>query len=86
MTFSEYVMGILKAEILSVIKQQGYALETEMCTMLCGKYNLSISTVKATLRYIYPEIPLIKRRMSDELKRFYGLEIKGCPIVYLADK
>ena len=83
MTFEEHIETILKTEILSIIKQQGYVLETEVCTMLCEKYNLALYTVRGTLRRIYPGMALIKRRMSDELKAFYGLEVKGCPIVYL---
>lgn len=85
MTFKEYVREILKKEISNEIKQ-GYFLETEFCTMICEKYNLSIHTVRGTLRGIYPEMSLIKRRMSDELKRFHGcLEIKGCPIMYIPE-
>ena len=85
MTFKEYVREILKKEISNEIKQ-GYFLETEFCTTICEKYNLSIHTVRGTLRGIYPEMSLIKRRMSGELKRFFGLEIKGCPIMYMPDK
>ena len=54
--------------------------------MICEKYNISLYIVRATLRRIYPEMSLLKRRMSDDLKRFYGLEVKGYPIAYLPDK
>lgn len=86
MTFKEHVEKILYDEISNEVRKQGYVLENELCTMVCEKYNLSLSTVRGTLRRIYPEMPLIKRRISDELKRFYGLEIRGCPIVYIMDK
>ena len=69
-----------------MVRQQGYVLETEICTMVCEKYNLHLYIVRATLRKIYPKMTLLKRRMSDDLKRFYGLEVKGYPIVYLMDK
>ena len=85
MTFKDYVRDILRTEILNEMKQ-GYFLETKFCTMICEKYNLSIHTVRGILRGIYPEMSLIKRRMSGELKRFFGLEIKGCPIMYMPDK
>lgn len=83
MTYKEYVKEILQNEVLNVIRQQGYVLETEICTMICEKYNISLYIVRGIFRRIYPGMSLLKRRMSDDLKRFYGLEIKGCPIVYL---
>ena len=82
----KHVEEIIQNEVLSVVRQQGYVLETEICTMICEKYNLHLYIVRATLRRIYPEMSLLKRRMSDDLKRFYKLEVKGYPIVYLMDK
>ena len=84
MSFKAYVEEILQNEVLSVVRQQGYVLET--CMMICEKYNLHLYIVRATLRRIYPKMALQKRRMSDDLKRFYRLEVKGYPIVYLPDK
>lgn len=86
MTFKNHVEEILQEEIDKMIKQQGYILETEFCTKICEKYGFALCTVSSMLRRIYPEMALIKRRMSDELKRFYRLTIKGYPIVYIPDK
>ena len=86
MTFKNHVEEVLKDEINKIISQQGYILETEFCTKLCEKYRFAPYTVRPILRRIYPEMSLMKRRMSDKLKRFYGLTITGCPIVYLPDK
>lgn len=86
MTFKKHVEEIIQNEVLSVVRQQGYVLETEICTMICEKYNISLYIVRTTLRRIYPEMSLLKRRMSDDLKLFYGLEAKGYPIAYLPDK
>ena len=86
MTFKKHVEEIIQNEVLSVVRQQGYVLETEICTMVCEKYNLHLYIVRATLRRIYPEMALQKRRMSDDLKRFYKLEVKGYPIAYMPDK
>ena len=86
MTFKKHVEEIIQNEVLSVVRQQGYVLETEICTIICEKYNLHLYIVRATLRRIYPEMSLLKRRMSDDLKRFYKLEVKGYPIVYMPDK
>ncbi len=83
MVFKEYVEEILKTEILRIIGHQGYVLETEICTVLCEKYNISFDTLRATLRSIYPDMLLLKRRITNELKIFYGLKVKGCPVVYL---
>lgn len=69
-----------------MVRQQGYVLETEICIMICEKYNISVYIVRATLRRVCPEMSLLKRRMSDDLKRFYGLDVKGYPIAYLPDK
>lgn len=85
MTFKDHVEEVLQAEIDKTIKKQGYILETKLYTMICEKYGFSSYTVRGTLRRIYPKMSLMKRRMSDELKRFYGLTIKGCPIVYMPD-
>lgn len=86
MTFEKHVEEILQTEILKAVGQQGYVLETEICTMICEKYNISSYVVRGTLSRIYPEMSLLKRRMSDDLKRFYGLGVKGYPIAYLPDK
>lgn len=86
MIFKDYVEEVLKDELDKMIKQQGYILETEFCIKICEKYSFAIYTVRPILRRIYPEMALIKRRMSDEIKRFYGLTIKGCPIMYMPDK
>lgn len=86
MAFKNHVEQVLKTEIDKVIKERGYFLETELCAMICEKYGFASYTVRGTLRRIYPEMALMQRRMSDELKRFYGLTIKGCPIVYMPDK
>ena len=86
MNFKVYVEEILRNEVLSVVRQQGYVLETEICTMICEKYNISLYIVRATLRRIYPQMALMKRRMSDDLKRFYKLEVKGYLIAYLSNK
>ena len=84
MSFKVYIEEILQNEVLKVVRQQGYVLETEICTMICEKFHLYI--VRATLRRIYPEMSLLKRRMADDLKRFYKLEVKGYPIAYLPNK
>ncbi len=86
MSFKAYVEEILQNEVLSVVRQQGYVLETEICTMICKKYNISLYIVRETLRRIYPEMSLLKRLMSDDLKRFYGLDVKGYPIAYFPNK
>lgn len=83
MTFKNHVERVLKDEISKTIRQQGYILETEFCTKICEKYSFALYTVRPVLRRIYPEMSLMQRRMSDELKIFYGLDIKGCPIVYM---
>ena len=33
MSFKTYVEEIIQNEVLSVVRQQGYVLETEICTM-----------------------------------------------------
>ena len=86
MTFKNHVEEILKDEISKTTRQQGYILETEFCTRICEKYSFALYTVRPILRRIYPEMSLIQRHMSNELKRFYGLTIKGFPIVYMPDR
>ena len=86
MRFKNHVEEVLIDEINKAIMKQGYILETEFCTKICEKYSFALYTVRAILRRIYPEMSLMQRRMSDELKKFYGLTIKGCPIVYIPDR
>ena len=84
--FKNHVNEVIKNEISTMIDKQGYALETALCNGICEKYGFRISTVRGTLRGIYPELSLVKRRLSGQLKGFYGLEVKGCPIMYMPDK
>ena len=86
MTYKNHVKEVLQTEIDKVIKERGYFLETELCAMVCEKYGFASYTVRGTLRRIYHEMSLMQRHMSDELKRFYGLKAKGCPIAYVPDK
>ena len=84
MSFKKYLESVLRTEITETILAQGYLLETEFCDLICAKYNLDIYTVRPVLRRIYPEMSLMKRHITNELKRFYKLEfLKGSPIVYL---
>lgn len=83
MTFQEHLEEVLKAEIDKSVKQQNYILETEFYSDICEKYGFTLYTVLGTLRRIYPEIPLTKRRMSADLKKYYKLQIKGYPIMYM---
>lgn len=85
MNFKDHVREVLESEISKQIKQQGYVLEADLCAMVREKYNFTMATIKGMLRRIYPGMSLIKRRMSNELKDFYNLEIKGCPVVYMPD-
>ena len=84
--FQKHVQEILYTETAKVIEEQGYILESVFCNGICEKYGFRISTVRGTLRGIYPELSLVKRRLSGQLKGFYGLEVKGCPIMYMPDK
>lgn len=87
MQFKRYVQEILKTEIDKAFKQQDYILETSFCQKICDQYNLDISIIRLTLREICSEMPLIRRRLSNQLKTFYKLkEIKGCPIIYISNK
>lgn len=86
MSFKVYVEEIIQNEVSRVVRQKGYVLETEICTMISEKYNISLYIVRATLGRIYPEMSLLKRRMSNDLKRFYGLDVKGYPIAYFPNK
>lgn len=83
MTFKDHVEGIVKEAIDKTIRQQGYILETEFCTKMCKEYDdFTISTIRIALQKIGPELGLIRRHLTNELKRFYKLTIKGCPIIY----
>lgn len=86
MMFRDYVSEILHTEISNVIEKQGYLIELEFCNAVRDKYSLSIPTIRAALHGIYPELSLTKKRLSNELKSFYHIEIKGCPIIYFKNK
>lgn len=83
--FQKHVKEILHTETAKAIEAQGYILESVFCNGICEKYNLAIYTVRGTLRGIYPDLSLVKRRLSGQLKGFYGLDVKGCPIIYMPD-
>lgn len=83
MIFEEYLEGIVRAEILKLIEDRGYALETEFCSALSKEHKVSKSAIQIALFKIYPALSLRRRRLNDDLKRYLGLKNKGCPIVYL---
>lgn len=85
MIFKDYVKKSIYTEFFKIIDSNGYVLEHELCSLICGKYGFNKYTVIGILRKTYKEFPLCKMRMSKELKNFYGLKIKGYPIVYLPD-
>ncbi len=86
MNFDNRVESILREETAKLIDQHGFFLESEFCPMISRKYHLSESTVKAKLMNLCPELSLKRRRLSNELKSFYGAEIKGFPIIYMKVK
>ena len=83
MDFDNHVKSILHEETAKLIDQHGFFLESDFCPMVSRKYRLSESTVRAKLRDLSPELSLQRRRLSNELKAFFGAEIKGFPIIYL---
>lgn len=83
MDFNSYVKGILQKEILDILEQQDYFLEKDFCTMINQKYKLNLSTIQIILEEVYPVMSLTKRRMTNELKQFYGLKSNGHPMGYM---
>lgn len=85
MIFADYAKEVLRTEITEVIERQGYFFEKEFCSMIHEKYNISVSTVAVTLLEMRQEMSLTKRHLTNELKVFYGLKNKGCPIIYISN-
>lgn len=86
-SFKNYIQKILREEISKTLEQQSYILETSFCQKICSQYDFDIHTIRPAFIEICSGIPLIKRRLSNDLKRFYKLEeLKGCPIIYISNK
>lgn len=83
MNFDIHVKEILKGETTKLIDQHGFFLESDFCPMISRKYNLSESTVRAKLRDLSTELSLKRRRLSNELKAFFGTSAQGFPIIYM---
>ena len=83
MDFNNYLETILKEETAEQLRQQGFVLEKRFVLAVAEKYRLSTVTVKGRLRRMCGDLSLRRRRMSDELKAFYGVNMQGYPIIYL---
>ena len=84
MTIEMQVDEIVKNEISNIIRKQGYFFESDLCSSIAQKYEISHYLVKSALMRVCLSMSLIKRRISSEMKKLYGLEkIKGYPIIYL---
>ena len=83
MDFDNHVKSILHEETTKLIDQHGFFLESDFCPMVSSRYNLSESTVRAKLRNLSPELSLQRRRLSNELKAFFGTSAQGFPIIYM---
>ena len=80
--FDRHLETILKEETSEQLRQQGFIPETFFVHAIAEKYRLSTVTVKGRLRRMCGDLDLQRRRMSDELKKFYGVEITGFPVIY----
>lgn len=84
MTVEMQVDEIVENEVSNIIQKQGYFFESELCSSIGQKYEISNYLVKSALMRVCLSMSLIKRRISLDMKRVYGLEkIKGYPIIYL---
>ena len=81
--FGRHLETILKEETAEQLRQQGFILENAFVPAIAEKYRLSTVTVKGRLRRMCADLDLQRRRMSDELKAFYGVNMQGYPIIYL---
>lgn len=85
MTFDEYTGKILKTEISQRIEQTGFVLEKVFCQEMSEKYNLSKGLICVRMMELCPELSLKRRRLNNDLKVFYHLQIKGCPLAYVPE-
>lgn len=81
MTYKDHVKIKLESEIEKELEQKGYIIETDFCLKLNSEFGVPVFVSKGMLRTRCPTLQ--KRRLSEHLKRFYGIDRKGCPIVYL---
>ncbi|MBQ8983278.1 MAG: hypothetical protein IJ079_06785 [Lachnospiraceae bacterium] len=83
--FTTHIDNVIARDLQELIEQKGCVLENEIIPFLMAKHNLTYITVKGTLRRICrnPQLKVVYRRLSDELKRFYGMEnTKGYPAIF----
>lgn len=84
MTIEMQVDEIVKNEVSNIIQKQGYFFENALCSSIAQKYEISNYLVKSALMRVCLSMSLVKRRISSDMKKVYGLEkIKGYPIIYL---
>lgn len=75
---------IVKNEVSNIIQKQGYFFESELCSSIAQRCEISNYIVKSALMRVCLSMSLVKRRISSDMKKLYGLEkIKGYPIIYL---
>ncbi len=79
------IEDIVYSEMENTISSNGYILETVFSNALHMKYGYSRSAIMLAMRRLYGRMALIKRRLSNDLKRVYKIDQSGCPIVYVPE-
>ncbi len=79
------IEDIVYSEMENTISSNGYILETVFSNALHMKYGYSRSAIMLAMRRLCGRMALIKRRLSNDLKKVYKINQSGCPIVYVPE-
>lgn len=79
------IEDIVYSEMKNTISSNGYILETVFSNVLHMKYGYSRGAIMLAMRRLCGRMALIKRRLSNDLKRVYKIDQIGCPIVYVPE-
>lgn len=84
MDYKQYVDGLVDEALEEAIEKYDCLLFEKFCEHTAEQYGIPLTDVRCSVNRVYVYKSLIKRRLNNSLKNFYGLtNIKGCPAVLI---
>ena len=83
MNHKEHIQQVITDELNKEIEKSGYVLCTDFKNMVVGRYGFSVAEIAGALDRAYKQLGLCRMRASNTVKRYYGLNVEGYPIIFL---
>lgn len=83
MNHKEHIQQIITDELRKQIETSGYVLCADFRNMIGDRYGFSVTEIAGALDRAFKKLGLCRMRANSTIKRYYGLNVGGYPIIFL---